>query len=589
MAELLSKIPANLTEYPNSFKRQGCFPLEAYSVFYTSFEEVDGVKTSVKQTAKAAAEYYAANNGIAYVGQTLAAVETTTDGTIDSVTFWIIADATGTLQEVGKATSGDGKTIRLNANGKIELVGITGLDPSKTYVPSLVNGVLTWAEPDTETAEGQAAAIAALETRATSLETTVNGKAAVGNENTEGYQPAVKGLVEKLAEEIEARANADSALESKIANALKEAKEYADANDANTVYDDTALAGRVATVEGTVADHTERLTGIELFFKDAAADSTDGLTNALDTLVEIQDYISSDGQAAQNMLDAIEDNTEAITLLNNNDTVEGSVKNTVKKAIAAQAEITNAAIAEVGAVANAAAVKTDVEAALADKADKSALNNYYDKDSTYDRTTIDNKIAELVGENFDPDLTVSNLNERLTSHIETSSETFEAISAAQDTQDGAIRANTEAIAAINHETLGILAQAKTAADTAKQDAIAEAERKVNALAEDQVATNTSDIQSLTTRVNADILPIVNANKAAIDTLNGTGNGSIQKIVSDAISKIPFATEEEAGIVKASDEITVTSAGVMGIGYVSTDKIINGSMTLILNGGTASDN
>ena len=60
MAELLTRIPTNLTEYPNSFKRQGCFPLEAYSVFYTSFEEVDGVKTAVKQTAKAAAEKRAA-------------------------------------------------------------------------------------------------------------------------------------------------------------------------------------------------------------------------------------------------------------------------------------------------------------------------------------------------------------------------------------------------------------------------------------------------------------------------------------------------------------------------------------------------
>ena len=34
MAKLLTGIPINLTEYPNSFKRQGAFPLEAYSIFY---------------------------------------------------------------------------------------------------------------------------------------------------------------------------------------------------------------------------------------------------------------------------------------------------------------------------------------------------------------------------------------------------------------------------------------------------------------------------------------------------------------------------------------------------------------------------
>ena len=35
MAELLKNIPTYLTENPKSFKRQGAFPLEAYSVFYT--------------------------------------------------------------------------------------------------------------------------------------------------------------------------------------------------------------------------------------------------------------------------------------------------------------------------------------------------------------------------------------------------------------------------------------------------------------------------------------------------------------------------------------------------------------------------
>ena len=104
MAELLKNIPTNLTEYPNSFKRQGAFPLEAYSVFYT----MD------------AAEAYAASNPISYVGQTLAVVtshvevvEEVETSIIDDVTFYIIADAAGTLQEVGKATNGDGNTITL--------------------------------------------------------------------------------------------------------------------------------------------------------------------------------------------------------------------------------------------------------------------------------------------------------------------------------------------------------------------------------------------------------------------------------------------------------------------------------------------
>lgn len=45
----------NITEYPNSFKRQGAFPLERYSLF-NSLEE---------------AQAYVASNPIAYIGQTV--------------------------------------------------------------------------------------------------------------------------------------------------------------------------------------------------------------------------------------------------------------------------------------------------------------------------------------------------------------------------------------------------------------------------------------------------------------------------------------------------------------------------------------
>jgi hypothetical protein len=108
MAELLNKIPSNLTEYPNSFKRQGAFPLEAYSVFYT----MD------------AAEAYASSNPISYVGQTLAVVTANAENpaVVDDVTFYIIADAEGTLQEVGKATNGDDNTITL-IDGVLSLKG----------------------------------------------------------------------------------------------------------------------------------------------------------------------------------------------------------------------------------------------------------------------------------------------------------------------------------------------------------------------------------------------------------------------------------------------------------------------------------
>ena len=41
MAKLLTERPKNLTEYPNSFKRQGAFPLESTSCWYSFNEAVE--------------------------------------------------------------------------------------------------------------------------------------------------------------------------------------------------------------------------------------------------------------------------------------------------------------------------------------------------------------------------------------------------------------------------------------------------------------------------------------------------------------------------------------------------------------------
>lgn len=73
-------------------------------------------------------------------------------------------------------------------------------------------------------------------------------KAAVTQTELEqkGYQTA-----EDVATAIAGKADS-STVATDIAAALQSAKDYADANDADTVYDDTALAGRVETAEGKI-------------------------------------------------------------------------------------------------------------------------------------------------------------------------------------------------------------------------------------------------------------------------------------------------------------------------------------------------
>lgn len=79
----------NLTEYPNSFKRQGAFPLERYSVF-TALEGEGGAKE------------YASSNPIAYVGQHIVVVEN------NQVAAYVIASEAGDLIRLAATTeSGD--------------------------------------------------------------------------------------------------------------------------------------------------------------------------------------------------------------------------------------------------------------------------------------------------------------------------------------------------------------------------------------------------------------------------------------------------------------------------------------------------
>ena len=78
MAQFVERLIENITEYPTSFERQGAFPLERYSVFYSEEE----------------ANTYAKSNLVSYVGQPLAIVFE------DKVVYYIIGRE-GELVEQG--------------------------------------------------------------------------------------------------------------------------------------------------------------------------------------------------------------------------------------------------------------------------------------------------------------------------------------------------------------------------------------------------------------------------------------------------------------------------------------------------------
>ena len=65
-----------------------------------------------------------------------------------------------------------------------------------------------------------------------------------------------------------------------------------------------------------------------------------------------------------------------------------------------------------------------------------------------------------------------------------------------------------------------------------------------------------------------------------------GDKTVTQYVEDSFANLEFglATAERPGLVKASKEVSVGEDGSLGVGYVSTDKLVQGLKRLILDGG-----
>lgn len=320
-----------------NLNRQKYGPLDISNVF-TSAADLKYYLTKGTFTEGVSEYWYKnANEKIVpypYEGQVLATV---IDGVVE--VFVLALDANGNFEtrEIAGKIEVDGTTIVKDAEGKLSIVAPVEPDSTKTYNFSYANGVYSWVAVDTATAAGQAQKIEELTNRTVALEDTVNGKP----ESAEGAGDAVVGLVDKvdtnaaniaaIDSRLGAAAEGDAAatgVYAAIDQALADAKEYA-----NSAYDDTALVGRVETLETASGDHESRLAEVEKFF---AVTGEDKISEALDTLVELQKEIAEDNAGAAAMLSSIEANTEAIAVLNGDITKAGSVDKKIADAIAAE-------------------------------------------------------------------------------------------------------------------------------------------------------------------------------------------------------------------------------------------------------------
>lgn len=542
-----------------SINRTNPLPLDVNSVF----------------ASKEALDTYVAG-AFAYPGQVVAVVE-------ENATTIYYIDQDKTLHEVGKKPVGDNKTVTVAEDGTISLANLAGAETGAQPVLQS-DGSISWIKPDTTTVEGLSSAVESLKGRATALEGVVgnaegglvkdvadlqDGVSAINTNLADNYydKSAVDGLVsgafhfkgdaDHIGEDGNLYADAEGTLviTGKAGDVYQIGdKEYAYNGEAwielGFTLDLTAYA-TTASVTTAVNDAKTELEGKIATAKSEAISDANGYTDTAITNLGIGDYAKTTevtaaiGNAKTELTEAIATaKSEAITTAGNNADTKIATKVgeigdiTVKAYVEGKETTLNSSIkavddkvAALGTLASKSEVtETDLATALATKingkADKADTLAGYGITDAYTKTEIDGKVSTI---------------------------------------EGSIGTNTSAIAAINNETTGILAQAKTYAD-GKDTAIADAKKAgtdaqtaVNALS-DKVGTVTegktvvemiAEAQSAATYDDTTIKADIKANTDAITVLNGESSvtGSVKNTVATEIAKVVADAPESFDTLK----------------------------------------
>ena len=246
MAILNTVLPANITEYPNSFKRQGAFPLERYSVFYAT-----EAKTAFQEALA-----YAQSNPIAYVGQVVSVV-TVNENTASVDVYKIVQKVTGN-----------------NIVHDLELVG-------DAEAITAANAAISGLTDRMQAAEGSI----------TSLQEIVNGKG-------EG-EAHVKGIKENLADAQTLLGSLSTAVGTNTSNITALTTKVDNHIDATKDF-----GTRISTLESAGYATTGEVATAKSEAIEAAVTRVlgEGVNEDFDTLKEVAEWILSDTSGAANII-----------------------------------------------------------------------------------------------------------------------------------------------------------------------------------------------------------------------------------------------------------------------------------------------
>lgn len=549
--------------FPLNFRRGNPNPLDNSSVWASLVE----------------AQNYAATDPVAYVGQILTVV----DNTNGIATVYSIQDEAGTLKKVGTSPIGDESTITVAEDGTVSLFGVAGLELTRTeedgsttkinYQPLLVDGKLTWVEPSATTVEGLATEIEGIKTRLSAVEATV------GN--------AESGLVKDVAENTTAITNINTKI-----GTVTEGKTIVEMiSDAKTeaTYDDTALVGRIAVIEGDYLKATDKTALETKMATDISTAKTEtiaaimgeaGIDEKYDTLKEIADWILSDTTSS----------AELITRVTNieNDYLKGADKTALQGEIDALETL-------VGTLPEGA-VSTNVVAYIKEVVDGLKIGDYA---KVADLTALTARVSAAEGK-------ITALEEvgAEKNIIASVDEAQFAVDAERkltllDIAMGKVTGLSDALDGKVDKIEGYTLLSPT--DKTKLDALVigesgvEISGKVNAAnvegLGDWVTTNRDTIAGLFDTASATKLNGIEAG-AQVNDLEVVKVAGTALPIADKAVDIPKATAEALGVVMGSTEenkVSVGTDGTMEVNSVNVNKLVQtNEEVLILNGGSSTN-
>lgn len=478
---------ATLMSFGKSFARLNGQPLDKSAIWYS----------------KAEADTYAASAS-AYVGQPVAVINET-----DKLTTLYVVGANGTLEMVGSLP--DGVSLELH-EGKVQLKGFNEA-ASGAQLRKNADGEIEWFVPSTDTVDGLQSAVGGLQS---DMQTAQEDIAAI--DETIGLVPEDKTLVEMIA----------------------------DAQAAAT-YDDTALAGRVTTVEGKAESLQNQ---IDVIMNNP---DTEGVINSIE---EFTAYITEHGEVAEGFRTDIDANKKAIEdhetamapLIEKLEAIEAGAQVNKIETVSEEFELTDHHLS----IKEIAQDKiTGLPEALLGKVDKVEGSRLI----TADEVT---KLEKLVlGENGEVSVSgkvAAGNVEGLEAWITARAATLEGLSENSLTDALLEKLNGIEAGAQKNAIEGVSGEFAISADGRVLSIVGVEMEKVVGLPEALAA----------------------AGKVDGIKINGTLMDAVDKIVEI----------KSTDIVKASEEITVAEDGTLGIDKVGVSKLFNDGTTLVLNGGNA---